>query len=43
MIYLLSEHAGDDKVEAYIDDLARIWKKMEILPRRIDETPKNFA
>ncbi|KAG9123997.1 hypothetical protein FRC07_013253 [Ceratobasidium sp. 392] len=29
MIYLLSEHAGDDNVEAYVDDLAKIWKKMD--------------
>ncbi|KAJ1309330.1 hypothetical protein OPQ81_004991 [Rhizoctonia solani] len=34
MVYLLSEHAGDGDVEAYIDSLARIWRKMEELPLR---------
>ncbi|KAG8736227.1 hypothetical protein FRC10_009552 [Ceratobasidium sp. 414] len=38
MIYLLSEHAGDENVEAYIDTLAKVWKKMEVLPRRNDST-----
>ncbi|KAG9088888.1 hypothetical protein FRC06_001799 [Ceratobasidium sp. 370] len=34
MIYLLSEHAGDTHVEAYIDSLARVWQKMELLPNK---------
>ncbi|CAE6365388.1 unnamed protein product [Rhizoctonia solani] len=34
LIYLISEHAGDDDVEAYIDSLAKIWRKMEDLPLR---------
>ncbi|KAG8739113.1 hypothetical protein FRC10_006132, partial [Ceratobasidium sp. 414] len=38
MIYLLSEHAGDENVEAYIDTLARVWKKMEVLPRKNEPT-----
>ncbi|KAG9096530.1 hypothetical protein FS749_008285 [Ceratobasidium sp. UAMH 11750] len=36
MIYLLSEHAGDDNVEEYIDSLARVWRKMELLPNKND-------
>ncbi|KAG9093713.1 hypothetical protein FS749_013902 [Ceratobasidium sp. UAMH 11750] len=31
MIYLLSEYAGDENVEEYIDSLARVWKKMELV------------
>jgi hypothetical protein len=28
LTYLLSEHAGDDDVEAYVDKLISIWHKM---------------
>ncbi|KAG9096531.1 hypothetical protein FS749_008286 [Ceratobasidium sp. UAMH 11750] len=36
MIYFLSEHAGGENMEEYIDSLAKVWRKMEILANRND-------
>ncbi|KAG9094450.1 hypothetical protein FS749_012455 [Ceratobasidium sp. UAMH 11750] len=39
LTFLLSEHAGDDKVEAYVDKLISVWNKMRLVPGE-KETPR---
>jgi hypothetical protein len=36
MTYLLSEHVGDDNVEAYVNKLASVWNKVNNLPKVIE-------
>jgi hypothetical protein len=32
LTFLLSEHAGDNDVEAYVDHLISVWKKIYSIP-----------
>ncbi|KAG8775469.1 hypothetical protein FRC12_001474 [Ceratobasidium sp. 428] len=33
LTFLLSEHAGDDKVEVYVDKLVSVWNKMKLVDK----------
>jgi len=40
LTYLLSEHAGDKNVEAYVDKLIAVWNNLDALPENVLSPPE---